>query len=186
MSFFGSTVAQPKEKKSLGNITADQINSNEQVIPIPYLAGRQYIAGQYISPAYNQKAVPVKAQTGKDSSDTVGYVYYCDFALAFCLGGRRPVDAIYTVIVDSEIVWQGNVARGSAASEVITVSGYGQLRIYWGSLTQPIDPTLMMRSTDIPPGIDTRDKSTWPPNPPGPGQTTDQGQASGDPNPLSG
>jgi hypothetical protein len=187
MSFFGTTVKQPKEKKSLGNISADQLNSNQQAVPIAYLAGRRYLAGQYISPAYNQVAKKVEQTTGKDETSTVGYIYYCDFALVFCMGGRRPVDAIYTVIVDSEIVWQGAVVRGGSPFEDITVTGYGQLRIYWGSTTQPIDPTLLTRGA-IPadPGFKKNDKSTWPTNEPGTGQTVDDGQASGDPNPLSG
>jgi hypothetical protein len=67
-------------------------------VPVKYLAGRAYVAGDYISPAYNPKAIPIKTQTGKGESQTTGYKYFADFALLFCMGGRRPVDAIYTIV----------------------------------------------------------------------------------------
>src|SRR6266850_1998818 len=112
---------QPGEKRKLANISDDAINSNQQSVPVKYLAGRSYVSGDYISSAYNPKAIPIKTQTGKGESQTTGYKYFCDFALVFCMGGRRPVDGIYAIVVDSDIVWTGNVLRGNANKEVITV-----------------------------------------------------------------
>jgi hypothetical protein len=185
MSFFGNTINQPREEKRLANISDDQLNSNQQAVPVKYLAGRSYVAGDYISPAYNPSAQPVKTQTGKGESTTTGYTYFASFALMFCMGGRRPVDAVYTVIVDSEIIWSGSIARTSGDYEVITVAGYGQIYLYWGSDTQAID-SLLLTPRGALGGADPRDPTTWPPNPATGGQVTFDGVASGDSNPFDG
>src|SRR5262245_59411295 len=144
MSFlWGNTAKQPAEPKKFANISNDQINSNQQAIPVKYLAGRNYVAGDYISPAYNPKAVPIKTETGKDQSSTTGYKYYADFALVFCMGGRRPVDSVHKVIVDSDIRWHGNVTRGTSDREVIQVEKLGTLVLYWGSESQVQDNVLL-------------------------------------------
>ncbi len=186
MSFFANTAAQqPKEEKKFANISDDAVNSNQQGVPVKYLAGRNYVAGDYITPAYNPVADPVKTKAGKGSDEQItGYIYYADFALVFCMGGVHPVDAIYKIIVDSEIVWSGAVERGDAASEIITVPDFGTARIYWGNETQGINSTLLQpREADA---GDTGDATTWDPNPPGDGDSVFGGFASGDPNPFSG
>jgi len=180
MGFWGNTSNQQKQPKKFANISNDQINSNQQAVPVKYLAGRAYVAGDYISPAYNPKAVPIKTQTGKGETSTTGYKYFCDFALMFCTGGRRPVDAIYKVIVDSDIRWTGNVVRGVADYETIAVQDLGTLNIYWGTETQPIDATLLTpRAVSIGTG-DPQDATTFPPNPATGGAPTSGGLAAGD------
>ena len=118
MGIFANTAPQDKVEKVLANISADAINSNQQAVPVPYLAGRAYVTGAYISPAYNPKAIPIQTKVGKGDSQTTGYKYFADFALMFCMGGRNPVNAVYTVIVDSEIAWSGNIVRVTAQKEV--------------------------------------------------------------------
>lgn len=166
MSFFGSTQSQPKEKKSLGNISADQTNSSQQAQPITWFAGRRIIAGQFISPGYNEVIKDVKQTTGKGQTSTVAHVYFCDFGLVIALGGRMPVEGIYKIIVESEIVWTNpaGVLRGSDPFEDITVDKFGQARIYWGSETQPIDQLVFTTRGVVPvdPNFSPRDKSTWP------------------------
>jgi hypothetical protein len=165
MSFFANTEAQqPGEKRKLANISDDSINSNQQSVPVKYLAGRAYVAGDYISPAYNPKAIPITTQTGKGESQTTGYKYFADFALLFCMGGRRPVDAIYTIVVDSDIVWSGNVQRGNANKEVITVPDHGVIHLYWGGETQGVDSILLTARGTPGGGVDPKDNTTWPAN----------------------
>jgi hypothetical protein len=184
MSFFANTEAQqPGEKRKLANISDDAINSNQQSVPVKYLAGRAYVSGDYISPAYNPQAVPIKTQTGKGESQTTGYKYFADFALLFCMGGRRPVDAIYSIIVDSDIVWTGNVQRGNANYETITVPDHGVIRLYWGGETQPIDSVLLTARGTAGGGVDPQDDTTWPANS---GSPSFGGLKAGDPNPYSG
>jgi hypothetical protein len=187
MSFFANTSAQNSTSvRKVLNINVDQLNSNQQAVPVKYLAGRNYVAGDYISPAYNPKAIPIKTQVGKGGGEVTGFKYYADFALAFCMGGRRPVDAVYTVIVDSDIVWSGNITRGSAQKEIITVPNYGLIHLYWGGESQIIDNILLTpRATPIG-GGNQQDNTTFPPNAAVIGQTTEAGLASGDANPYSG
>jgi hypothetical protein len=188
MSFlWGNTSNQTQNTKKFANIADDQINSNQQAVPVKYLAGRSCLAGDYISPAYNPKAVPIKTQAGKGQSSTTGYKYFADFALMFCTGGRRPVDAIYTIIVDSDIRWDGNIVRGSSASVVIQIEDLGTMRLYWGSETQGIDGTLLSPREKPIAGGNPLDKTTYPPNDPPPGTShTESGFAAGDPDPFSG
>jgi hypothetical protein len=180
--FFGDTSAQQgAQKRKLANISDDAINSNQQSVPTKFLAGRALIAGDYISPAYNQRAEPIKTQTGKNQSSTTGHKYFASFAFVFCMGGRHPVDAVYKVVVDSDIVWTGNIVRGNGHKEVITVPNYGVIHLYWGDETQGIDNILLTpRSADA---GDQQDTTTWDPND---GPNPFNGVAAGDPNPFSG
>jgi hypothetical protein len=166
MSFFGTTQNQPKKKKSLGNINADDVNSSQQAQPITWFAGRRIVAGQFLSPGYNEVIKDVQGTTGKGEQGTVAHVYFCDFGLVIAFGGRMPVEGIYKIIVDSEIVWKNDagVLRGTADFEDITVDKHGIARIYWGTETQPIDPLVFTTRGVIPidPDFDKRDKSTWP------------------------
>lgn len=188
MSFlWGNTAEQPREEKKFANISNDQINSNQQAQPVKYLAGRFYVAGDYITPAYNPKAIPVKTQAGKGESTTTGYKYFADFALVFCMGGRRPVDAIRKVIVDSDIRWKGNVVRVEGQNKTtIQVEDLGKLHLYWGTETQGIDTVLLKPRSKPIGGGDKQDSTTWDPNDAETGGSTYQGMAGGDKNPFSG
>ena len=186
MSLWGNTANQETKQKKFANISNDQINSNQQAVPVKYLAGRTYVAGDYISPAYNPKAVPVKQTTGKNQSSTVGYKYFADFALMFCMGGRRPVDAVYAVIVDSDIRWSGNIQRGTANKEIIQVPDLGTIHLYWGGETQPIDTVLLSPRGVATGGIDPNDSTTYPPATAGTGDTVFNNFVAGDVNPYSG
>jgi hypothetical protein len=186
MSFlWGNTANQQPDPKKFANISNDQINSNQQSVPVKYLAGRNYVAGDYISPAYNPKAVPIKTKSGKSESSTSGYKYFADFALLFCTGGRRPVDAIYKVIVDSDIRWDGNVTRGNALSETIQVDDLGTIKLYWGGETQGIDGTLLTPRTPSLALNKRQDKTEFPPNHKS-GETQFGGFDAGDSDPYAG
>jgi hypothetical protein len=180
MGLWGNTAEQPPEKKKHANISADQLNSNQQAVPVKYLAGRQYVAGDYISPAYNPIAQPVKTKTGKSETSTTGYKYFADFALVFCMGGRQPVDAVYKVIIDNDIVWKGNITRTVGVNkEIITLpNDRGVIHLYWGTETQGIDNVLLTpRGLAGELGSDPQDNTTWP---------AAGGFEPGDPNPYSG
>jgi hypothetical protein len=99
------------------------------------------------------------------------------------MGGRRPVDAIYTIVVDSDIVWSGNVQRGNGNREVITVPDHGIIHLYWGGETQEVDSILLTARGTPGGGVDPQDNTTWPANA---GPNIFGGLAAGDPNPYSG
>jgi hypothetical protein len=185
MSFFSSpSSADTKPDKKFANISDDAINSIQQDVPVKYLAGRNYVAGDFISPAYDPLAKPVKTQVGKGDSQTTGYIYFCTFVLMCCMGGRRPVRAIRSVISDSEIIWTGNIVRGNAHFETITVDKFGPIKFYWGTDTQPIDPLLQARGD--PTGIDPQDPATWHARGAHGSEDTFDGLPSGESDPYSG
>lgn len=160
---FGSNTPAPAPQKKLANIDADQTATNQQAIPVAYLAGRQRLNFHYIAPAYNVRTEKVTVTTGKDQTSTVGYIYFGDMAGLLCLGGRAKVNRVFRFIFESAIEWEGNVAADSDPYEPITVDARGLFRIYWGTPDQPVDTLVLTPiSTTIPTGVDPRDTTTWP------------------------
>jgi hypothetical protein len=157
---------QPAPEKKVLNIDADQTNTNQQAIPVPYMAGRNRVAIQYIAPVYNQVNKPVKTQVGKGDSQTTGYTYYGDFAGLICMGGRVPLAKIFKQIVDSEIAWHNDAGLdlGTDAAVPVTVDKYGQTYLYSGTENQAIDPHVLTPKGVTPTtvGYDPRDPTTWP------------------------
>lgn len=157
----------PKQPKKLLNIDADQTNTNQQAVPVPYMAGRQRVALTWIAPVYNQINKPIKTSAGKGDDQTTGYTYYGDFAGVICMGGRVPLAKIFKQIVDSEIAWKNDsgLALGSVPTP-ITVPKYGQTYVYPGTVDQPIDTYVLTPNGPKPttPGFDPRDPTTpgWP------------------------
>lgn len=166
MSFFGNTGKQPAKPKKVLNIDADQTNTNQEAIPVPYMAGRRRIALQFIAPVYNQVNKKITGQTGKGEEGTVGYVYYGDIMGLICMGGRAALSMIWKQIVDSEIAWKNDagVALGTDAPVSISVQKYGATYIYSGTPDQGIDTNVATPIGPAPttPGFDPRDYTTWP------------------------
>lgn len=190
--FSAPTTTDP-EPKSLGNIQAGDLNSNQQIVPVPYLAGRRFIAGLSLTDVYNVVTKAEKRQTTKGGkgggSGTPTYIDYGDFGLAFCMGGRMPVEAVFKVIVNTDIVWESADGLWFGAAEYldITVANYGLLRIYKGSYTQPVDALLTPRGArpgTI--GFDDRRPQTWPYRDPDLTETTYLGLPSGEAHPIAG
>ncbi len=165
---FGSTVKTPTPPKKVLNIDADQVNTNQQAIPVPYLAGRQRVGLKFFTPVYDQINEPVKTETGKGESTTTGYIYYGSLAGLICMGGRVRVTKLFKHIIDSEIAWRNDtgLAAGAAPSEPVSIDGYGSTWIYWGGPNQPVDPNVLtpIGPTPTNPGFNPRDESTWPGN----------------------
>jgi hypothetical protein len=107
MSFIFGTknAAQPKQK-SLGLNTVNTA-TNEQAIPLPYLAGKRRFAGTFISDAFDQHTSSLDSG-GKDAGKGgggSGTNYYCGYAIAFCLG---PVDGFHDLWLNGEPVYTTN------------------------------------------------------------------------------
>jgi hypothetical protein len=102
MSFFG-LAQQPRTPKKVANISGDDISTNQEAIPVPYLAGVNRIALQWMAPVYSPKAKPVKTGGSKLTDAQIsGYKYFGDLAGMVCLG---PIDVIYMIIIDNIIAW---------------------------------------------------------------------------------
>jgi hypothetical protein len=162
---FGQTVAAPPTPKQPANIDANQVSTNQQAVPVPYVLGWARGSLTFISPVYNQIAKKVKSTTGKSQTSVVGYIYYGDFGAVWCCVGRRvPLAKIRRIIIDSSIAWE-NTAGMTIASPYspITVADYGAIRIYPGGAAQPQDDLVLKpTATTVPPDVDPRDTFTWP------------------------
>lgn len=182
----GSSTKTPSPAKKIANLDEDSINTNQEAIPVPVLWGRRRLALQWgISPIYNQVNEKVTGQTGKNSEDVIGYIYYGDIAGLICMGGRQPLDGIYKIIIDGEEAWTGTVVRDASYYETITIPKYGVCRIYWGYPDQPIDTLILGARTDVGGGgFNPRDRSTYPDRT-GAGATYN-GMLAGDSNPRGG
>ncbi len=161
---FGQTTAQPAPAKPVANIDANTIATNQNTIPVPYFAGRCRLVTNYISPPYNIRDEPVTQKTGKDTTSTVGYTRYGDYATTLaCVGRRLPIDSIHRIIKEGEIVWEGTITRDTDFYEAITVTDFGVLRFYWGYPAQPRDAVITpIGAPPTDPGFDPRRTSTWP------------------------
>ena len=188
----GATTPPPPQKKP-ANLGGEDLSTNQENVPVPYIAGRQRIAVTWIAPAYSPKAKPVQTETGKGDSQTTGYKYYADMVGAICLG---PLDAIYDIIIDNESAFRsaGGRRRNANNPNHVTITNpkkWEQCWVYWGTESQTpgqSNQVLQRRSVTDPQndGFDPRDPSTWPYNPPEGGATVFDGMAAGDANPLSG
>jgi hypothetical protein len=138
-----STPPPPKQKKVAG-LDPSKTSTNERAKPVPYLAGVRRLAITWLGPAYNQTTEEVTQQSpgggkaGGGEDQVVGYDYYADVAGLVCLG---PVDTLQEVWMDDERVWRGPLNR-SGDSATITIEERGNMTIYWGTSTQPIDSIL--------------------------------------------
>ena len=66
------------------------------------------------------------------------YNYFASFAALLSHGPTDRLDRIY---FDDELVWEGPLSRSGDSSD-ITVPGRGNVRLYWGTATQGLDPIL--------------------------------------------
>ena len=134
---FGASI--PKDK-SLAGLDSSKIPTNEQGVALTYFAGVARLAPTWLGPAYNQVSKKVDSGGSKmgGSSSESSYEYYGDCAGVFCLG---PVDGLKEIWYSNRKIWEGDVQRGNTDSATITTKR-GVVTLYWGTETQPIDPTL--------------------------------------------
>lgn len=139
----------PAPDNKLANISEELVSTNQETVPVPYLAGCYPMRVTWISEALNVTIKDVQAQTGKKSTSTVAREYYANIAGALCHGA---LDYITQIKVDQNKVWSGLLQRdGSGTGAIykdISVEGYGSLRIYWGTDAQTPDPLLTAAITN--------------------------------------
>ena len=144
MSAGGSTKNAPQpEMRTLG-VEAQHAATNQPARPVPYIAGQQRIALTWLSDVFDVFAYAIgTVQTGK-GAERVEYAYAVS-----CAGliGHGPLDALREVTFDGEIIWEGDEAR-SGDSLYIPLPGVVNMRLYWGTETQPIDTDLATLAPD--------------------------------------
>jgi hypothetical protein len=147
MGFGASADNLPAEKPKPLGLDTSRLDTHEQGRVLPYVAGVFRIGGSFLSEPWDVRSEEIKKKVGK-KRQTVGYSYYCSFAVAFCLG---PIDRLDAIYLDDDLLWEGPVTRGPADDYLdITVTGRGTLRLYWGTSTQIQDPELAMTGVSHP------------------------------------
>lgn len=126
-----------EEPKALGQ-KPQGLATQEFGRPVPYFAGLGMMSGTFISEPFGVRSVPVQKKVGK-KQQVIGYNYFASFAMCFCTG---PVDRIMQLWLDDELFWEGSVPRGVTDYADITVTGFGVMRLYWGTETQIEDADL--------------------------------------------
>ncbi len=107
--------------------------------PVPVVFGVGRTAAIWLGDYWGIRTKAVKQKAGKKKV-AVGYNYWASFCGLICAG---PVDALYQIVIDNEVVWQGAVNRNAGEDYVeVTIEDRGPLRIYWGTTAQTIDPDL--------------------------------------------
>jgi hypothetical protein len=133
-------ISSPKRSatSTLGNITPQKLDTNEQARVLPYFSGRRFFPITWItSKVYNPFANPVTQKVGK-KTQTTGYVYGGSVAGTVCHG---MVDFLEAIEIDGEIVWSnpGGITRDGAhvnATGPIVVPNVGTFNLVWGTQTQ--------------------------------------------------
>ncbi len=159
MSFgSGNTANIAKAKPKLLGLDDLRASTAEQGRPIPYVAGTQRIGVTFISQGLGFKATQGssggKPKGGGNSAGSSLPSYTATWAAAICHGSAGPflgaLETIHEIWMDDEQVWVGPLDRYTGGEDSthhndyadITIEGRGNVRIYWGTYRQEIDPTL--------------------------------------------
>lgn len=128
----GSSTSDMQSPTSKGVLGDPNLNStNQEAHPLQYVAGWQRVGITWIDDPRHIQTVAQKS-SGKGGS-TTGYKYYADMLALVCLG---PIDAITAVIMDSTVIWSGEITRGNEQSITISLKGKGNMVLYWGRADQ--------------------------------------------------
>ena len=138
MTSAGGNVAQRGYLRTVLSLDAMRTAGNEEARPLPYLAGKQKLPANWISPAFGISSVNVPSQgKGKLSGGTAQKTYYASIAAAFCIG---PVDRVFAVIANNSLIWMEDpntpIRRNGDSVLLTLVSDYGQMELHWGTETQ--------------------------------------------------
>jgi hypothetical protein len=143
-SMFGGPSSLPEPSPKPLGVDERRVSTNEQAVPVPYMAGRRPMPVTFISEVFDSVTVAVTRDVGKQKSKA-GTNYYGSFA---CLVGHGPFDGMHEILLNGESVWTGNLLRGVGNPDFvdITIAGFGTAKFYFGTETQMPDPYLNAKS----------------------------------------
>jgi hypothetical protein len=148
-----ATTSTPTKQRDPYGVPITQTDTNQEVIQIPYVAGRVRIPVMWVGGPYNVRAVAIEQKQGSGkgaTTATVGYKYYADLIGIICLG---PIDGVRQIIINNSVVWSGNVRipGDSSPAQFGLPSDDGQVRIYWGTAFDAA-PSWFATGSDVHPG----------------------------------
>ena len=118
--------------------------------PVPLVLGTAKITGHLL--CYGKERTveitetqEVQGGKGGGGSQTQTYVtghkHYMTWVLGLCVG---PVDTLYTIIKNEDIVWEGELQLADAVNgqETISIDGVGSCTFYFGTSDQVLNSTI--------------------------------------------
>lgn len=112
------------------------VPSIDEGVPIYDLLGTSRCVGEIFWYGLDKTVPIIEKQKsgkggGKSTKQVVGYKYYLSWAQGICLG---PVDTLFTVLRDEEVMWAGELDRPvSGGEETITIGEMGSMTLYFGT-----------------------------------------------------
>lgn len=88
-----------------------EVMTNKEGLPMPDVLGTTKLSGNLLWYGNNHRIETTEeVDTGKKSEEDVvtGYRYYLSWVMGICLG---PVDTLYTIYMDEDVVWAGELER---------------------------------------------------------------------------
>jgi len=91
------------------------------------------------------KEIKEKVKTGKGGGGskkvTKGFEYYLSWAVGLAIG---PVDEVYTILKNDDVVWSGSLKRSDAVdgSTTVTLDGMGSMTLYFGGTDHAVNSVL--------------------------------------------
>ena len=118
------------------------LNTAEEGLALPDVLGTTKLGGNIVWYGLERTVEITEEQEvggggkgGGSSTQTVttGYQYYLTWAMVLCLG---PVDKLYTIYMNDEVVWSGDLSRPVGGVETITLDKMGSAKFYFGTANQ--------------------------------------------------
>jgi hypothetical protein len=122
-----------------------QTMSSEVGVPVKDLLGTSKITGHLLWYGGERAVAQWKETIVKGKNNNImtfmGYKYYASWQLGICMG---PVDAIYTVLKNDEVVWTGTLDRpvSGGQANVVLDGEMGTVTFYFGTDDQVANTTL--------------------------------------------
>lgn len=102
-----------------------EMMSNQEGLPLPDILGTTKTSGNLLWYGMNRRTKIKEKQDGGGGSGggggdkvVVGYRYFLSWSLCFCLG---PVDTLYTVYADDDVVWSGELNLEDATNGELSI-----------------------------------------------------------------
>ncbi len=130
-------------------------------LPMADVLGTAKMSGNLLTYGNNwRKTITEEVETGIFSSEeqVVGYQWYLSWAMGFCIG---PIDTLYTVYFDEDVVWSGNLALSDATNGEASIILSSGDRNIWADVEDEDSGELIDFENEIILARQIRDQGTY-------------------------
>lgn len=135
-----SSPKTPAPEPNLAGVKPRRLSTNQQGPPVPIVGGWTRVGSTFLTRACRPRVEPVQGSSGKGKTVT-GHDIFCEWAAVHC---RGPIDELSEIYLDDQLAWFGSLVRDGTHPDFVdvTISGRGNVRVYWGTETQLINGDL--------------------------------------------